>query len=426
VKPALVPCVLLFAATAFAQAPRSPRSADFAGPAGTPIEELVAVMLKNNLELQAARTRLEQSEGRLVQARLRPNPRAEYQEKNDRIFSNLGHREEELTVNQPLELWGRRGRRIDVAENDAERIRWEIADLERRRAAELRALAAQALSEVARLQALERGAELTEKLRGATDVRIKAGDASQYESAQVDGESGRLESEALRAGARAESLILQIKALARLPEGAPLVLRDAEIGARPPAIGLEEALRAAVEARPDLAAALAAEHEAEARVKLASANGGPDVGAILGFKRSGTVSPVKEFDWQLKIGISVVLPLWNRNQGTIQEQAAVRSEARLMREELEQVIRRDVAIAHRRLQQAQKDAKLYEEKLLPVGRRSVDMAKLGFDLGEIRLVDYILEQRRLIDVETGWAQARAELLQARFELERAVGRNLVP
>ena len=60
------------------------------------------------------------------------------------------------------------------------------------------------------------------------------------------------------------------------------------------------------------------------------------------------------------------------------------------------------------------------------GRRSVDMARLGFELGEVRLVDYILEQRRLIDVETGWAQARAELLQARYELERAVGRRLSP
>jgi cobalt-zinc-cadmium efflux system outer membrane protein len=401
------------------------RSSDFAAPSGTSLDELVSRMRESNLELQAAKRRLEQAEARLLQARLRPNPRAEYQDKSDRILTNTGHREEELTVSQPIELWGRRGRRIDLADVDIERVRYEIADLERLRGAELKFLAAQALAEVARLQALERGLGVHDRLRAATDVRVRAGDASQYDFAQVEAEEGRFEAESLLGAGRVETLLLQIKKLAGMPEDAPLVLKDSELQTPPPALPLAEALRLAAESRPDLKAAAIAERQAEARMRLDSANATPDVGAIVGFKRTATVdpSPVSSA-WYFKIGLSVVLPVFNRNQGLIQEQIAARSEARLLRENLEQTIRRDVMIAYRRLEHAAADARLYQERLVPLGQRSVAMAKLGFEQGEVRLVDYLLEQRRSIDTESASAAARAELMSASVELERALGRRI--
>ena len=88
------------------------------------------------------------------------------------------------------------------------------------------------------------------------------------------------------------------------------------------------------------------------------------------------------------------------------------------------MIKRDAAIAFRRLEQARSEMKLYEDRLLPMAHRGVQMARLGFDMGEIRLTEYITEQRRLTDIESSYVQVRADIFQANVEVERAIGPRL--
>jgi cobalt-zinc-cadmium efflux system outer membrane protein len=196
------------------QAQDQPKSSDYVSEAGLTARELVERMLRGNLELKAARQRLIQAQARLEQAELRPNPNIEFQEKNDRLISNHGSRERELTFKQPLELFGRRSNRIEVARLETERMRYEVADLERQRRAELEILIGQALSEAAHLNALERVDQLNQTLRGATMLRVKSGDGSRYELTQIEVETARLETDRLRIAAHLDGLMLQIKALA--------------------------------------------------------------------------------------------------------------------------------------------------------------------------------------------------------------------
>ncbi len=403
-----------------------PKSADYVSDTGTSVEDLLSRMSTNNLELQAARERLAQAEGRLAQAELWPNPRLEFQDKSDRYISKQGLGEKEMTLNQPLELFGKRGRRIDVARMEIERIRYEVADLERQRAAELATVIGQALSEASHLYSLERISELNESMRSATQLRIKAGDASRYEFAQVEAESARLESDRLRAANKLDTLVLQIKTLLGAPLEENLKLRYEPGTSVVEALSLDEAMSIASELRPDLKSAKLAEQVAEAKIRLAETGKFPDLGVIVGFKRENTGNPPPEppIDWQLKFGMSIVLPAFNRNQGILRESVATLNEARLHRKNVEQIVRRDVTIAIKRLDQAQREVKIYEDRTLRLAQGNVRMARLGFEQGELRLADYVSEQRRLADVETAYTQARAELFQARVETQRAIGRPL--
>jgi cobalt-zinc-cadmium efflux system outer membrane protein len=413
-----------FGATAAqAQLQNQPKSSDYISDAGLTAEDLVQRMLAGNLELQAARQRLIQAEARLDQAELRPNPNIEFQEKTDRIISNRGNRERELTVKQPLELFGRRSSRIEAARLEIERIRYEVADLERQRRADLEALIGQALSEAAHLHALEQIGQLNEDLRGATILRVRAGDASRYELAQIEVETAKLQTDRLRIASHLDGLMLEIKSLVGMSLTDALLLRPLQLEPGGELLSLDEALSTALQLRPDLKVARLAEQEAEAKIKLAEAAATPDIGVILGFKRPSTVSPapVHSSDWQFKIGFSVTLPVFNRNQGLVREGVATLSEARLRRQNLEQLIRRDVMMAARRLEQAQRELKLYEEALR-LARGSIQMARLGFEQGELRLVDYVIEQRRLIDLEDAYAQSRNEFFQARAQFRRALGK----
>jgi cobalt-zinc-cadmium efflux system outer membrane protein len=399
------------------------KSSDYVSSDGALVDELVKAMLAHNLELLAARQRLTQAEARLTQARLRPNPTLEFQHMDDRFLSNSGEREQELTIFQPIETGGRRGSRMDVARAEIERVRFEVEDLERQKSAEMASLIGEALSESARLYALERVTELNESLQTATSLRVRVGDASRYEFAQLQTENVRLEAERQRAITRLDGLMIQLRTLAGMPVDSDLKLKESQLDLSLARLSLDEAVRIAMQSRPDLKAALVAEREAEARIRLAESERKPSFEAIFGYKKTTSADAVNPSDWQLKLGVSVSIPVFNRNQGAIQEGSAALAEARLHRESIEQMIRRDAAIALRRLEQAQRGVKLYEDRLLPMAQQGVQMARLGFDLGEIRLAEYITEQRRLTDIESSYVQARAELFQAGVEVERAIGRR---
>jgi cobalt-zinc-cadmium efflux system outer membrane protein len=428
--------VLLVACTTSTQAqnPRPPqtapqelpKSADYLSSSGASLEDLLTRMLANNLDLQAARQRLAQAEARLRQAALRPNPTIDYQLLTDRFTGNNGEREAEFTVNQPFDFGRKRNLRLEAARAEMERIRFEIAALERDKINEMEMVIGQALQETAQLFASERIYELDEAFRSATELRVKVGDASRYEMNQTEAELLRLQAEMMRSASKLAALIRQIKTLAGLPVDAELKLRDEFSDFKEVRFGFAEALQMALEWRPDLQVARQAEREAAAKIRLASSGNIPDFGAIFGYKRSFTVSPapMPSADWQVKAGVSVTLPLFNRNQGLLQEETAALSEARLHRESLEQVIRRDVGTAIQHLEQAARNLKLHEERILPLAQENVKMARLGFDMGELRLLDYLNEQRKLSEAESSYVQARAERFQAGIEFERAIGRRL--
>lgn len=398
------------------------KSTDFVSPEGASSADLVARMLKVNPELQAMRLR--EAEARLVQAGMRPNPRAEFQEKGFHLAGEAIDREEELTVTQPLELGGRRSHRMSVAQTEVERLRYDVEALELARSADLLSLIGVAITEASRLRVIEPIGELNERLRGAAVLRVNAGDGSRYEAAQIDVEVARIGSQKLGIVSPLNGLLFRIKALCVIEMGEVLRLREAEAEPGMEPMTLDEALKLALDGRPDLKAARLAVQEAEAKVGLAESAGVPDVGAIVGLKRvapPGAAAPPA--DWIFKVGVSVTLPLFHRNQGQIREQALALEEARLHVAEVEQIVRRDVT-AVVRLELARRNAVLHEKSLTRLAENISQMAKLGFDLGELRLSDYIQEQRQLADVETSHVQAKAEVFQAEVELERAVGKRL--
>jgi outer membrane protein, heavy metal efflux system len=128
-------CVLLvyFCSTSTAQAQTpTPTAAQYVSATqGTTLDELIKLMLDRNKELVAARAQLRQGEGRLVQARLRPNPTLEVQYGTDAIFRNEGEYNYSLSFSQPIELGGKRDKRMRVARLLIEATKEQIADTAR-------------------------------------------------------------------------------------------------------------------------------------------------------------------------------------------------------------------------------------------------------------------------------------------------------
>src|SRR5215471_18123219 len=83
---------------------------------GVSLAELTKTMLAGNKDLLAARESLVQAEARLQQARLRQNPSLDVSKATDAMFANEGDTAFGVTFTQPVELGGKRGKRINEEE----------------------------------------------------------------------------------------------------------------------------------------------------------------------------------------------------------------------------------------------------------------------------------------------------------------------
>ena len=125
----------------------------------------------------------------------------------------------------------------------------------------------------------------------------------------------------------------------------------------------------------------------------------------------------------VSFGVSIPLPLFNRQQGAIAESVSQRSQAKAQRESAELAVRRDVAIAYRNYQAARKTLDVLRSGVVGQNQESFQIIRLAYQLGELRLLDVVNQQRILIDAQTAYAGAQRDYYVALADLERAVGKR---
>jgi cobalt-zinc-cadmium efflux system outer membrane protein len=400
---------------------------------GVPFAELAQTALSRNAALQAARESVRQAEARLTQARLWPNPSVEVSRKTDAVFANEGDRGYSVGLSQSVELGRKRAHRTHVAETSIEVAKADVADAERQLIGRLRLLFAEALGAASRVDLFERLEHASDQTVTVMNVRLRAGDASRLDSQLLQAQVNQVRAERLLAENQLAGLVLQIRTIAGVSDAEPLLLRPRPQVADGPMT--EEALvTRALEARPDLKAARLREGLADAGITLARSQAVPDVTAFARYGQESLLGPVamntqaRSFAREkvLEFGASMPLPIFNRAQGTISEAASRRAQARAERENLEATIRRETALAFHRYETAHKSLDILQTGVLEQNQASVRIVQLAYDLGELRFLDIVNQQRVLIEAETTVVNAQTELNAARADLENVVGGSNQP
>jgi len=213
---------------------------------------------------------------------------------------------------------------------------------------------------------------------------------------------------------------------------------DASLSLRPlapaaPAVRDEVGLvEIALSSRPDLQAARLREALAEAGVDLARSQAVPNLTGSVRYAREPVVSRLasatqrRAFDREnvLDFGISIPLPLWNREQGNIREASSKVIQAKAERAALENAIRAEVATASRRYQSASRTLDLIRTGVVNETQAGFTITQLAYRLGDMRLLDVLVQQRSLVDAQIAELTAEAEAAAAEAELELAVGGRL--
>ena len=414
-------------------APTPNASAQYIGQDGVSIEKLVESAGSRRLDLLAARQRLTIAEGRLVQAGLRPNPVFDAEYGSPRFLAGEAEYDFSAGLSQTLELGGKRGKRKVVAELELQQVRAEISALERQIAAEIRRKYATALAAARQLDVVERLLAADAELVRVTEARLSEGDVAPLDLNLVKVESDRLRVQRIEARNQLETALLEIRGLIGFDAAEPL--RLAPQTDRPPRLelGLSELTASALRERADLQAALIGERLGTAKINLARSQSVPNVTPSVRFSRTKGIIDLPptagggfagDLDNELTFGVSIDIPIFNRNQGEIASATGEQIQAVRNREFLEASIRRDVAIAYSQYRASAEKLVLYVTQILPRSEANLQTVRAAYAAGEFSVFEVVAEQRRLNESVTGYNEVLEKYYTALAALEVAVGTRL--
>lgn len=409
-------------------------SAQFVGQDGLAVDRLIELGRGRRADLMAARQRLAIAEGRLRQAGFRPNPTFETEYGSPRFLGGEPEYDFSAGVTQVFELGGKRRRRVAVAELEVAQTRAEILALERQLVVGIRTAYTSALAAARQLDVLERLIAGNEEIVRVTEARLAEGDVAPLDVNLVKVENDRMKVQAIQARAELETQLLEIRTL--IGGDISESLRLAPQPDRPPRFDapLSELTELALRGRPDLQAARLGEELGTARINLARANAIPNVAGSVRFSRSkgivdlpGPVNGIDsatDLDNELTFGVSIDIPIFNRNQGEIAAATGERLQATRTREFLESTVKRDVAVAYRKYRAAAESLVVYSTQILPRAEDNLRSVRAAYGLGDFSIFEVVNEQRRLAENVTNFNQVLRDYYNALTELETAIGTTL--
>jgi outer membrane protein, heavy metal efflux system len=393
------------------------------------IDELVGRALAENPELQAARAEVEAARGRLLQAGLRPNPMLDvgFQKSVTGPDNNVT-----AGVTLPLDLNRRQAGRLGVAEHELALKQAQLTERGRMLRAEVRLKAGELLAARHNLRITEALLDTNRQALGLVQGRVRRGAAPSLDENLMAVEVNRLDATREVLGGQVEVLRLQLGTLLGFEPDALLSVQD-ELRVAPAKLSRNEGLQQALSTRPDLLAARAEVEMAGAKVRKEEAEGRWDASVNVGYMRQdfgydlsgltarGELRPITDVFHYVGGGVTVTLPVRNRNQGNI---AAAQAEAQAGGHRLEatsRMVRQEVAAAFTQQEAAERALATYTRGVWEVARQNLSVVRRAYELGRHPLLDVIAEQRRYIEVEMGYTDVLKHAYDAAVSLERALG-----
>jgi outer membrane protein, heavy metal efflux system len=374
------------------------------------LDAALATALAHHPDVRASVQELEASHGATQQAGAWQNP-----EVSALVEDTLqATRTTTLQWSQPIELGGKRTARISAAQAGQDQAELEVAA----RRAQVRSQVIAAFYGVAvaqeRVKLSEGLSRLSSQALEAASKRVLAGKASPVEA---------LKAQVAEAQAQAASTVAQSEwraAMAQLRQalGDPsleVAGVEADIG-RLPSVAPWAPLAQRVEVSPTLVRAQQEIARRQALSDLERARRTPDLTVTLGTKRDPQLGRN-----QAMVGVSLVLPLFDRNQGAILEASRREDKARIELEAVRASVNAQANQALSQLTAALSHAQTLRHKVLPAARQAFAASTTGYELGKFGYLDVLDAQRTLFEAETQALSAAAQAFQADARLLELLG-----
>lgn len=383
------------------------------------LEVMVAEVLDNNPELRFYRAEIAAAKGERRIAGTWANPE---------VATTAGQKQTRggglsaegvawsVSVQQTFEWPGRIPLRKAIANRQVQLAELGFAQFKASLAARARTLAYGLFAAQEKAAAAKEVAGRFQELREVLVQRDPAGLTPQLETRIIEATELTLQRKATDAALAAHSALLELNQLRGQPGTNTVTLQPVKLG-----------FSAAPDQATLLASARTNNFELQMRrleleqqgfkVSLARKDGYPSlsIGPYFAQERAG------DREQQVGIGLSIPLPLWNRNKGNVETAAARRAQA----ETVLYVAQRDL---DRRIVQT---ALTFHTKLTEMGkwrpesvdefRKAAALADRHYRLGAVPIATYVELQKQYLEAVEALLDTRREALEAGQELQRLTG-----
>jgi cobalt-zinc-cadmium efflux system outer membrane protein len=373
------------------------------------LDQAIDLALTSNPELRSTTRAIGIAEGAVQQAGARRNPELSFlTEGTDR-----NSRTETTQINQAIELGGKRAARIAAAEQERSVATDDVSIKRAALRADVITAYMETLTAQERLILAQASVDLAHRATVITSHRVTAGKISPVEQTRssVAEAAARLEQTQAQA-----DLALAKRRLATLM-ASPRSL-DQTLQAPDPTfvqLPLLADLLARLDATPQLRRALSTVASRDAQVALERSQRIPDVTVTVGSQRDRQLGRT-----QAVFGLSVPLPLFNRNQGNTLSALRRADQARDDVEAERLRVTGDLTDAYQRAEVASMQTTTLRDEVLPAAQNAYEAATTGFELGKFAFTDVLDAQRTLFQTKAQYLRALADRYRSIADVQRYV------
>ncbi|HKW90279.1 MAG TPA: TolC family protein [Methylomirabilota bacterium] len=387
-------------------------------PTSLTMQQAVDLAMRSNPALRAKQFEFQAVGAGEVTAGLRPNPTANFLAEQ---FGGGSASQTQYTVNvgQPIELGGKRQRRLESARAATRVTGHELDDLRRQVAFQVKKAFTDALVGRDGLALAEENLSALDELERIQRFRAERGDISELELLRIQVQRFAFERDA--ADARQALRVARI-ALRSAMGSAPLaedVTLVGDLEFRDVSPSASALYRRALDARPDLRAAEAARRKAQADVGLARANAWWDVTPQIEYQRIGP-------DNTIGFGFSLPIKIFDRNQGEIARTRAEAQRVDAAREAVAVQVLSEVDTAVAALATERQKLTVLRDVYVPKARKARDTVEFAYRRGGVSLLDFLDAQRTYRDTSAEYVRTLGSYWTTLHQLEAAVGGPLEP
>ncbi len=375
------------------------------------LQQALQLAFNSNPALSVVLREREAIAGLKTQAAVRPNPS---------LFTSVqdtrsANRQTTLQLSQEIELGNKRGARIEAADAFYSKATAELENQQAKIHANVIAAFYEVLAAQERSSLAKSSLEIASLALDAAAKRVKAGKSAPVEETKSRIAKTSAKIELRQASSQLNSSRSRLSAL--WGNASPsFESADGDIAIIPITGDLNTLSTMLVNA-PAVKVAGIEVQAREMMTKVERTKATPNITLSAGFINNQELGGIN----QALIGFSVPIPIFDRNQGSLQEAVSRKYKAEDALVALKNQLSSHLTNQYERLNAAREASTSLKSEILPSAQSAFDAASKGYSAGKFNFLDVLDAQRTLFQAKTQYVQALLEAHLAIAEIERILG-----
>jgi cobalt-zinc-cadmium efflux system outer membrane protein len=384
------------------------------------MRDAVAFALIHNPKLKAYSLEVRAAEARKLQAGLLPNPQIEVEVEefggtDDRV--GFDSSETSIRIGQLIELADKRSKRTHLADIEKDLAEFDFKSKRLDVMSDVATAFIDVLAAQEQLGLSKELVDLSEKAYSTVAERVRAGQDSPVEETKAKIALSNIRIEFERAGNKLISA--RYRLAATWGSSNPAFEKAAgEFYEMSPAPTLKE-LAGLISQNPDIARWQTEKEKRRAALELEKAK------AVSDIKVGGGIQYFDEGDDSAFImGFTVPFPLFDRNQGNVQDATYTLAKTKEQHKAAQTDIRARLAEASTKLSSSFSEINIIRNDVLPNARSAFDATNQGYREGKFEYLVVLDAQRTFFEVRAKYIEALTGYHKARTDVERLIGGDI--